>query len=140
VDTVPGEWATFRDEKIGITFRYPEKWFIDESNARVQSWDPEDWTSNSYPKDGVLVEAGVMSLTGTTPGPDHGAVAAEMGGASGWRIVRQYDPPTPSGITWSHAIFVRHGDLTYKLAAFFAQAEPDDTVFLQIASTFEFLK
>jgi hypothetical protein len=139
--SVPEEWVTFRDSDAGFSFRYPSNWYAIPELRRVQSWDPSTWTSQRYPDGGVLVEVAIgPSGDGTSGDAPEGAVDATLGGSPGWRVVRSYEPWSIGLISWSHAVVTVHNGYVYGLAGFFSQENPDDTVFLQIASSFTFEK
>jgi hypothetical protein len=133
-------WLDFHDSNYGFSLQYPPDWYLDSQLRRVQSWDPATWTSRGYPDGGILVEVAVTpSNDGAAPTPD-GASAATLGDMPGWRVVRTYANSAAGQTSWSHGIQTVSSGNVFTLIAFFEQANPDDSIFLQIASTFRFDK
>jgi hypothetical protein len=138
---VPADWPTFHDSDGGYSFRYPFGWHEDLVNRRVQSFDPESWSSDLYPDGGIVVEVHVTPADDGAPAPSpFGATDATLAGLPAWRIVRTYDQTVEGQIAWSHGLSTLHHASNYMLIGFFEEPSPDDSIFLKIAESFKFDK
>lgn len=63
-----------------------------------------------------------------------------LGDVPAWQIVNVFDPSTSGGLTRIHAISVVFNGICFVISAQFAQENPDEETFLQIASSFRFSK
>lgn len=154
---VPADWPTYRDPDGRFTLRYPRSWFIqDGATSKVRP--PGELTTilstfqlgtvgPRFPRGSIKVDVIVqLNDPANPPGANcqllpEGAMAASLGGDAGWERVTGYAPSydsSPDGVTRSHAIAAFRNGYCFSLTVYFAQDNPDETTFLQIASSFRF--
>ena len=138
---VPDSWPTYTDPEGRITFRYPADWY-DLTDwlgmPSVASWDQQTWQQRGYPTSAIRVDVTVLPIDeGLAERPPE-ALDVTLDGKAGWQFGYMFDPSLgPAG---NHVIVVDHGGYRFMLIGWFADENPDETTFLQIADSFEFSK
>lgn len=153
-----------------FTFSYPPAWFVGGGEITdprapglsiyLRSRDPSTWDKPGYPPNSINVDiladpaAGLSGCGGAldrapgTTGSDRAedfvlasdAAPATLGGVPGGQVVRLFDPSTSGGLTRIHATSAVYNGICFNITAYFAQENPDEETFSQIASSFRFIK
>ncbi len=163
-EPVPDEWATYTDPRGRFTVRYPSTWELetageqrppgvvgvgDISVVSFFSYDRSEWTQPYFPPNSVKVEVFAASLEADLPTcqPEDSSSPRALGGVPGWEVLTVYDTavdypglPDESNFSRSHQVAADHVGYRFCLVAHFTGADPDETTFLQIASSFQFSK
>jgi hypothetical protein len=137
---IPPDWQTFLDQEIGdFTFQYPRGWFRGVSPGQLGSFDPSNSPSvDFFPATGIAVEVGRVSLQapGIAPRPN-GATDTTLDRAPGWEVVFTYGGVDV--VQRIHTVHVDRNGYRYYILGYFGQPDADETIFLQILSTFKFV-
>ena len=140
---VPADWATFSSNRVPeITFRYPQTWFL-SYESRITSFDPSTWKGGYFPPGGILLDFDRIPLEPSNGIFDRPPEATDVvfGGLPGWQALCTSPDPNCSGAPWAkrrHFAVERNG-YRYVLYGAFADKDADESVLLQVASTFRFI-
>ncbi len=138
---IPDIWNTFSNsEAIGFSFRYPDSWYS-RSVGRVTSWDPDTRDEKPFvPPGGMMVEVQPAPLEFAEERPPE-ATDTSLGGNPAWEVVYGYDgTAATNGLTRVHVVAVDISGHRLFVTGFFAQQEPDESIFLQILQSLELEK
>jgi hypothetical protein len=149
-EPVPADWTTFTqpasEKSEAFTFRHPAKWLVHgEGQASpgvglsivMWSWQDGPPPPNSIKLDIAVIPTSIgLGYAGCEP---PGNAPAALGGSSGWQTQKIYDPARSDGLTQVRQVAADREGLRYCLSAFFIEGV-DDTTFVQLLSSFQFVK
>jgi len=134
-------WKTYTNPTLGFSFSYPPGWTLQEyqsdTKVRIASFDLTNWNTPNYPPGGILVDLTRIGVDQAEPQPSD-AVAAYLGALAGWmrRQASTGEAPWAKAVTYA-AI---SGDYEYSVGAAFQAEDADETIALDIASSFALTK
>jgi hypothetical protein len=149
---VAADWVTHSqpasERSPAFDFSYPASWVMQGGETTgpgvgvsitLWSWDPNTWSRPYFPPNSIKVGLSAAPEDILSYCEPRGAAPATVAGIEGWQIVYSYDDPSKSnGVTRAHEVGVLHNGYCFVIGGNFAQENPDETTFLQIANSFRF--